>query len=334
MRIKNLPPEIIAKRIEAYFGERVVNISAPGGKKRGSYRVNFKDKSIIVTSRKTISQTNYEALILKDLHNFTNASPQLLGQDKELMFQSDVGAVRLGQHMYNLDDTAQERLALKAVIAIFDIHHAARQTTFHGDLHHMGGTKEWVCAFVAAIDKLTRLLNIDPIKCDQNALCEFIGTPKDQFVKWDCRAGNAAIDKAGNVRWFDFEYAGMRHGAEDFAWLIADENWPVKAETMMTIIADSYPKDADRSWQDFKSYLEVYSSLHAIIRLILIVNRAKRKGWISEAKALRRDGIGTNPKLGIRLCKTGMTLAQRNNVSLPLVHLYEAIADKFQKTML
>ena len=47
--------------------------------------------------------------------------------------------------------------------------------------------------------------------------------PDTHFVKWDCRAGNAAIGPDGCLRWFDFEYSGLRHGAEDFAWLIADE---------------------------------------------------------------------------------------------------------------
>jgi hypothetical protein len=333
MKIKT-PLEIIAKRIEVFFDEPVINISAPGGKSRGSYRVKLQSRSLIVTSRSNLEQTNYEALILKELYKFTHVTPELLGQDKELMFQSDVGAKRLGQHMYHLDNAAKEQMAHNALTALYDIHKAARKISFpDGYLHHMGGTRAWVRSFVAAMDKLADMLSIDPIECDQNALCNFIGTPKDQFVKWDCRSGNAAIDNSGQVRWFDFEYAGMRHGAEDFAWLIADENWPVKAETMIEIIADIYPADANRNWQDFKSYLEVYAALHAIKRLILIVNRAKSKGWISQAQALRKDGIGTNPVLAIGLCETGMTLAQRNNVSLPMVKLFEMIADQFRQTM-
>ncbi|MBL4749897.1 MAG: phosphotransferase [Amylibacter sp.] len=328
-----IPPEVIADRIESFFGERVISISAPGGKSRGSYRVSLQNRSIIVSSRDSLEQTTYEASILKELSKFTNASPKFLGQDNELMFQSDVGAKRLGQHMYQLDAAAQEQMAQDAVAALFDIHRAARLGSLSGKLHHMGGTTDWVISFVAAMDELTRMLNIDPPECDQNALCNFIGTPKDQFVKWDCRAGNAAIGNDGRVRWFDFEYAGIRHGAEDFAWLVADENWPVNVETMMAIIADTYPSDTPRNWQDFKSYLEVYAALHAIKRLILIVNRAKRNGWISQAQALRKDGIGTNPVLGIRLCETGITLARKNNVSMPLVELFEAIADTFQKTI-
>ncbi len=332
MRI-NISPEVIASRVESFFGEQVINISAPGGKSRGSYRVNFQNKSIIVTSRDTLEQTSYEALILGELQKYTKASPAFLGQDNELMFQSDVGAKRLGQHMYQLDTAAQECMAQNAVTALFDIHKAARQTNLAGKLHQMGGTSDWVHAFVAAMDKLADVLDIDRLQCDQNALCNFVGTPKKQFVKWDCRAGNAAIDIDGNVRWFDFEYAGIRHGAEDFAWLIADENWPVNADIMLEIINHAYPADSSHNWQDFKTYLEVYAALHAIKRLILIVNRANRKGWVSQAQALRKDGIGTNPILAIKLCETGIILAQRNTVSLPLVKLFEAVAGKFRKTM-
>jgi len=333
MRIHQLAPEELSKRVEAFFGERVSRISAPGGKKRGSYRVYFADKSIIVTTRKTVAQTNYEALILKELYKFTHASPELLGQDNELMFQSDVGAKRLGQHIYKLDNTEQERIAKKAVAAIFDIHQAARKTTLDTYLHHMGGTKEWVHSFVFAIDTLAKQLKLDPIRYDMNALCEFIGTPAVQFIKWDCRAGNAAITPAGQVKWFDFEFAGLRHGAEDFAWLIADETWPVKAETMIDIIADTYTSDQDRCWQSYKTYLEVYTCLHAVQRILLIIKNARRRGWISEIQALRKDDVGINPKLGIRLCNGMMILAERNKVTMPMVKLFEAAKQAFENAM-
>jgi len=333
MRINKLAPVDLSKRIEAFFGVRVLRISAPGGKSRGSYRVHFADESIIVTARKSVAQTNYEAIILKELSKFTDASPELLGQDNELMFQSDVGAKRLGQHIYKLDDAGQQRMAGDAVAALFDIHQAASKTTLSAHLHHMGGTKDWVRSFVGAIDRLAKQLKIDPIQYDIDALCDFIGTPAVQFIKWDCRAGNAAIAPAGQVRWFDFEFAGIRHGAEDFAWLIADETWPVNAETMIDIIADRYTSDQDRCWQSYKAYLEVYACLHAVQRVLLIIDSAHRRGWISEARALRTDDVGINPKLGIGLCTGMIPLAERNTLIVPMVKLFEAAKQAFEKSM-
>jgi hypothetical protein len=257
----------------------------------------------------------------------------LLGQDNELMFQSDVGAKRLGQHIYKLDDAEQQRMAGDAVAALFDIHQAARKTTLAAHLHPMGGTKDWVRSFVGAIDRLAKQLKIDPIQYDIDALCDFIGTPAVQFIKWDCRAGNAAIDPAGQVKWFDFEFAGLRHGAEDFAWLIADETWPVNAETMIDIIADRYTPEQDRSWQSYKAYLEVYTCLHAVLRVLLIIDSAHRRGWISEARALRTDDVGINPKLGIGLCTGMIPLAERNRLTMPMVKLFEAAKQAFEKSM-
>ncbi|MFK5998760.1 MAG: phosphotransferase [Rhodobacterales bacterium] len=332
MRINKLAPADLSKRVEAFFGARVLKISAPGGKHRGSYRVYFAEKSIIVTTRKSIAQTNYEAVILKQLYKFTDASPEFLGQDNELMFQSDVGAKRLGQHIYERDEAGQQHLAGDAVTALFDIHRAARKTTLAAHLHPMGNTTDWVRSFVGAIDRLAKQLKTDPIQYDLDALCDFIGTPAVQFIKWDCRAGNAAIDPCGQVKWFDFEFAGLRHGAEDFAWLIADETWPVNGETMIDIIADRYP-DQDRSWQSYKAYLEVYTCLHAVQRLLLIIDSARKRGWISEARALRTDDVGINPKLGMRLCASMIPLAARNTLTRPMVKLFDATKRAFEDTI-
>ena len=73
-------------------------------------------------------------------------------------------------------------------------------------------------------------------KFDREAAYERVAVAGTQFVKWDCRSGNAAIDNKDKLRWFDFEYAGLRHGAEDIAWLIGDEAWPIRPQDMVDIV--------------------------------------------------------------------------------------------------
>lgn len=328
-----LKPKEIAKRVEAYFDERVMTITAPGGKRRGSYRVNFQDWSMIVSCRDNIQRTHYEAHVLQQIQGLCDTSPKFLGLDGNLMFQSDVGTVRLGQRVQDLTASAQEDLADKAVAALFDVHRAGRETAMATDLPRLGASNDWVQSFVNGSDKLIKKLKLDPVDIGKDALCEFIGTPAVQFVKWDCRSGNAAVDKTDKVRWFDFEYAGVRHGAEDFAWLVADENWPIAPETMMKIIEDRFDGNYGRSWQEYKSYLEVYGALHSIKRIVLIVNSAQRKGWVTPQKALHYDDVGVNPKLGLRLCEVGQYLADQNKITEPVGKLLNSAAGMFARTI-
>lgn len=323
----------IAKQIEAFFGERVINMTAPGGKQRGSYRVNFKTWSMIVSSRKNLGRTNLEARVLEQLQDHTDCSAGFLGLDDNLLFQADVGNERLSQKIQTLGATEREDLADKAVAALFDIQSAARKTPLKSELPQLGASMEWVEAFVNGIGDLSRTLRVDPVAYDSLSICEFIGTPAVEFVKWDCRSGNAAIDDAGVVRWFDFEYSGIRHGAEDFAWLIADEIWPVGPETMIRIVKDHFDQRLGRRWDDYRSYLEVYSTLHAIQRLLQIVNIARESGWISERKAVQHDEVGANPRIAIRLCQTTRYLAERNVITEPVAKLAIAAEAEFRKTL-
>lgn len=235
--------------------------------------------------------------------------------------------------MQALKSEDREDLADKAVAALFEVHKTARQVTMLSELPTLGATPDWVRAFVNASDKLTEKLNLEPVDLDKDALCAFIGTPAVQFVKWDCRAGNAAVDKDDKVRWFDFEYAGVRNGAEDFAWLFADENWPIAPEVMMRIIEDRFDGNYGRSWAEYKQYLEVYGALHSIKRIILIIRGAHRKGWVSAERALHYDDVGVNPTLGLRLCDVGIYLGQQNAISMPIARLLEAAKGVFEQTI-
>ena len=289
MKGTSLSAKELAQQIEAFFGEKVMQVTAPGGKGRGSFRVYFEDRSIIVSSRRSEGRTGLEAHVLEALQHHTEASARFLGLDGPLMYQADVGGVRLSQKIQELDGAERDNLADLAVGALFDIHRAGRQTNLIHEMPQLGASEEWVESFVRGIGKLTRKLQLDRIEYDLDAVCDFIGTPAVQFVKWDCRSGNAALDENGIVRWFDFEYSGIRHGAEDFAWLIADEIWPVSPDTMLRIMEDRFDPSDERPWDDYRTYLEVYTTLHAIQRLMLIVNGAKKKGQGNRMKKLAGD---------------------------------------------
>jgi hypothetical protein len=263
----------------------------------------------------------------------TDRTPRFLGLDGALMFQSDVGQIRLSQRIHAVAPDKRQDLAVDAVRGLFEIHRAARLTELDKVLPAVGGSPDWVRAFVAKVDQLPLHLGFEESICDKLALAEFIGMPRVQFVKWDCRAGNAAIDETLQIRWFDFEYSGLRHGAEDFAWLIADENWPMDSTEMIAIVAQEYGNNEDRSWAEYCDYLRVYSCLQAIQRLLLILGGVQRKGWVSPAEVLHYDDVGINPHMAIHLCDNAASLAQFHRLTLPLTPVFEKTAEKFRATL-
>lgn len=326
-------PKILAKRVESFFGERVRTISAPGGKRRGSYRVNFAKWSLIISFRGDIARCRHEALVLEQLQDQCSVTPRFLGCDQELLFQEDVGGTRISQHIHSLSPIAREALADQAVAGIFAFQGGARNTSLAQNIPQLGATPEWVAAFVNGIDRVMTKLQLEPVAYNPEALCEFIGTPALQFLKWDCRAGNAAVNTDGAVKWFDFEYAGMRHGAEDFAWLLGDENWPVDPALMLDLVQAHQKTGDGREWPAYRDYLTVYTTLHVFQRILLILRGVKRKGWISKERALRFDNVGTNPVLAERICQLGEFMANQHALTEPLGSVFAQARQKFAQVI-
>lgn len=126
-----------------------------------------------------------------------------------------------------------------------------------------------------------------------------------QFVKWDCRSGNAGVDRTGELGWFDFEYCGRRHGAEDTGLLIADEAWPIDLALMLHIVKKTFPSDELRSLEESLDFLCLYIPFHAMWRLALIIKKVKSRGWRSKARILERDDVGHHPQFAINLSVKG-----------------------------
>lgn len=94
-----------------------------------------------------------------------------------------------------------------------------------------------------------------------------------RFVKWDARAANAALNDNADVRWFDYEYSGLRHGIEDFAWLIADETLPLRLldcyDAIATLIEANFPGALD--------LFDIFIRLQASFRLRVVLREVENK---------------------------------------------------------
>jgi hypothetical protein len=308
------------------FGDALTDISTPGGSYRASYRVHLGETTAIATCRDNFRRTHVEAFALRQLGADCDAMPDCLGLHDDVLFQSDVGSRRLNVAMYEGDDTTRHDLAAQAVTALFRIHRAARD----GDMHHhmppLGATKPWVTRVVNSVRKLQK--QGARIGKDYNrfaAIDALMVTPR-QFVKWDCRSGNAALDAEGRLRWFDFEYCGLRHGAEDFAWLIADESWPLAPETMLDMVRDAFDPTIGQDRDAWLDYMSVFTVFHALQRLQLMQEEVAKRGWKAKRKVIARDDVGLHPDFALQLCKVAMFFADRSKITRALVPTFADVA--------
>ncbi|MCR9127054.1 MAG: hypothetical protein NXH82_13135 [Rhodobacteraceae bacterium] len=297
---------------EAHFGQPVDRVTAPGGEGRSSFRLHFADRDVIATLRPNFRRTHLEAHVLRELAVYSGDLPECLGVVGEIMFQSDVGKRRLNQEIVRQEGSDRMALASEAVAAIFRIQNAARRTDLHDFLPHLGSNVEWMENFVNAVDALQPYAMGIPNTFDRIATAEFLADTGRQFVKWDCRSGNAALDDGGRLRWFDFEYCGLRHGSEDLAWLIGDEAWPIAPDAMVDVIIDAYDPDTGHALPQYLEYLSVYLTFHAVQRFKLIVKEVQKRGWQSKARVRKYDDAGVHPEFAAHICAVGAYFAAQS----------------------
>ncbi|WP_236628155.1 MULTISPECIES: hypothetical protein [unclassified Sulfitobacter] len=323
------PKRQIIECAEQHFGQKVERVSTPGGESRSSMRLYLPDRVVIATLRPNFRRTHLEAFVLEKLSAHCADLPECLGVVGKIMFQSDVGKRRLNMEIAEASPERRLDLSAEAIESIFRIHAAARKTELHTMMPHLGLNREWVMNFVDAIDFLKDLGGGISDKFDRVAAYETIATEPRQFLKWDCRSGNAAIGADEKLRWFDFEYAGMRHGAEDVAWLIGDEAWPVAPQKMLDVLNDAFDPDYGVTRQDYMEYLSVYLTFHCVQRLKLISKESKKRGWLSKEKIRKYDDAGVHPDFAAQMCRVGAFYSARSPITKPLTRNFLAALHGF-----
>ena len=321
----------IVQTAEAHFGKKIDHLETPGGEGRSSCRLHFKDRTVIATLRPNFRRAHLEAFVLNRLSRFCDDTPKCLGMSGEMIFQSDVGDRRLNVEIARVGKARRMHLAADAVDKIFRVQAAARTAGLNTQMPHLGNNTAWIKNFVNAIDALKKLSAGASAQTDRIALAEAVAQPARQFVKWDCRSGNAAIDDQDVLRWFDFEYAGVRHGAEDLAWLIGDEAWPVAPDKMEEIVRDAFDPATGHTRDAYMDYLSIYVSLHCVQRLKLILKEADKRGWLSKTRVRKYDDAGVHPEFAAHLCRVGAYFASRQPVTICIGRDFEEAAGVFDR---
>lgn len=327
------PRQHILRTAETFFGRPVDAVTAPGGESRSSFRLSIAGRSVIATLRPNYRRTHLEAHVLQELGAHCEDLPECMGVVGDVLFQSDVGDRRLNTTIAGLAPDRQLDLAAEAVAALFRIHAAARKTDLHRIMPHLGATEEWVESFIGGVDQLETLTGGIDAAFDRNAACAAVAITGHQFVKWDCRAGNAALGADDRLRWFDFEYAGMRHGAEDFAWLIGDEAWPVAPDRMVDVMIDAFDPGCGIALDDYLHYLAIYVTFHAVQRLNLITRQVDQRGWASKHHIRKYDDAGRNPAFAVHIAEVGAYFSDQTTLTAPLTRNFLTARDGFAEIL-
>ncbi|WP_146585928.1 hypothetical protein [Puniceibacterium confluentis] len=320
----------IVTAAESHFGKPVVKTSAPGGDGRSSFRIHFKDQSVIATLRPNFRRTHLEAHALEQISAHCDDVPRMLGVVGEILFQSDVGRKRLNVEIARVEGSERQHMAENAVAGIFRFQNAARATDLHTFLPNLGSNGEWYENFINAATALQPYGPGVGKDFDGQAVYERLAVPMTQFIKWDCRSGNAAIGADGKLRWFDFEYCGVRHGAEDIAWLIGDEAWPLEPDAMVDVVIDAFDPSCGHSLEEYFRYLSTYVTLHCIQRFKLILKEEAKRGWLNKDRVRKYDDAGVHPEFAAHICKVGAYFAAQDKLTLPLRDAFEAAMVNFQ----
>ncbi len=321
----------IVECAETHFEQTVLSISAPDGEGQSSFRLQLADRDVIATLRPNFRRTQLEAFVLQSLGRYCDDVPQCLGVVGDIMFQFDAGRRHLNRDIACSDTAGQADLAARAVAGIFRFQAASRKTTLDEMLPHLGANQGWVGSFVDMVDVLQPYSGGVPDRFDRAAACALIAQPGGQFVKWDCRPGSASIGADDHLRWFDFEYAGMRHGAEDFASLLGDEGWLLEPDVMADVMIDAYDPQCGHAIADYLDYLSVYLTFHCAQRLKSIVKEAGNQGWLSGERGREYDDDGVYPEFAVQICKVGRYFSAQSRITAPLIRNFDGALHAFQE---
>ena len=308
----------IAALAEGRFGQPVTEVSAPGGARRASLRVHFDDWSVIATWRPKGPPAPLECHVLSELARVADVAPACLAVVEDVLFQSDLGPARVNREIAMRTGGDRTRLAEETVQSIFRLHGAAHETTLPGILPKIGTSAEWAASLINVVDVLDRFGAGVPDAFDRPAAMTALRARPERFVKWDCRAGNAILGADGRVRWIDFEGCGVRHGAEDFAWLLADEVWPVAPDEMLAMIRDGLSGVNAAERQAYLDYMALYTTLHAAERIALILREVTLSGWADKCDLLAADHVGCHPDFARRVAEAGAFFADQTALTRPL----------------
>jgi len=325
----------LQQQVQAYshicqqlLGQKVSSIDFPGGTHRSSFRLTLENGSNVIASRRfDPSRSFYESLIMRRLEKHQAPIPRHFAYNGLVMIQENLSGIRLSDALL---DATEEQYSLwmgNALASLIDIHNIGNREGLTHAVPIIGSEPDWLIALIDRTALLGSYMNIPcpevPVKQIYNCLLLL----KPSFIKWDARPGNAMLDSDGNIKWFDWEHCCARNPIDDMAWLLCDDAVPFYPEAENQLI-DSYLSGfADgRNLDDALTYLQVFGTHHACVRLGKILDDKGSDSWITYENRIEVEP-GFQIKIAQRLCKRAAYWSKQNKMTYALKDWFEEIAN-------
>lgn len=311
-------------------GEKLVDISFPGGVYRKSMRVHFADSSLIATTRLDPGRALLEERVLSKFQSHLS-TPEIFGFTGLLLLQEDIQGQTLDHAIENADENKFYQLAEKSLISLHQIHRQAELSQLDLAVPMIGYSPDWLIKFLDRSAVIGGYLNLPapPIRADQ--LFDLLVLIKPRFVKWDARPGNAILTHDNQIRWFDWEHCGARNRLDDMVWFLCDDKIPNYPEAENKLIEQHLDSFADGHRFDFAhDYLRAYGVLHMCVRLGRMLYYKGQNSWNQLDETLNRKTHGTSLKQAQRLCTRASYWSDQISALNPLTGWFLELRDRLE----
>ena len=289
-----------------FLGFWPAKIDFPGGDRRETYFVTQGGNAFILTRRGSKESAELEARVLTALEP-SGVTPRLKAVSDVWVIQQFLHGTRLPIVLDSSDDAAEhETIVGGALDALLKIYEVADRTSLVRRVPVIGSQRQWFTDRLAVVSKLSEYLNIRRPHVDWDQIADSFDHPRDEFIKYDARPGNA-IWSDNAAYWFDWEDCGGGRRIEDLIFVLCDEWTAISAETEQKLFDAYLPSFAGSLSIDDA---ELYARHYGVLKIINRLNRALEhhvamNGWRDRDDALLNDQIGNTRSEIERLCQRG-----------------------------
>ncbi|MFT6878490.1 MAG: hypothetical protein ACJAZF_004621 [Granulosicoccus sp.] len=324
---------VLTRATEGILNDVVIGVEYPGGRSRESYRMLLESgRSVIATRRNELELAQLEIQILHALGDHQVPVPRLLGNNhSHILIQEYVSGTRLSQALKDADEQQCHRLLDAALDSLAAIQHAATASDLETKVEALGYEDSWISGLIKRPKVIGEFLGVPAPSLDESALINQLRMREPRFIKWDARPGNALVNGAGQVVWFDWEHAGKRNRLDDAAWILGDEYVPEFPEVEKRLL-DAYVLKFAGPMSDTESreYLMCYGTFHMVVRLGLILKYMTGKWWDLD-ECIEEDKVGVTLSCAQRLCRRGARWSGQCELTQELSPWFEKIEKKIER---
>ena len=289
--------------VSSVVGKPALEINRPGGFGRPVFQVGFDDATYVFSKRSTLDAARKEAAVLRAL-GYTGHVPRLKAQADRWIIQEHCPGERLSVLLDGAQQMPERENAVSTAIkGLLETADATRSAGLDAWLPVIGAEPGWHVKRLSAANRLSQTLSIPAPDVDLDVLVDAMSGPRDSFIKFDARPGNALIQGPSCV-WVDWEDCGFGRALEDLAFLICDEWMPLDGAGEERLISQWLPhfKGAD-SIDNARRALTIYGVTHMLIRLhMAFTHRLQSGAWWDRAECLSSDLTGNTAEEMRRLC--------------------------------